>query len=96
MSDFLEDRIEVEDYIRQYFSLAVKRQTLTAAESQILQCAYGDADDFDQRVPSKAPPTPVCWVNENGLKARVAKSYAELAALWVRSDSKSSQSMGDS
>jgi len=77
MKDFLENRIVAKQYAEEYFTLMVKRMTLTDKESRILQQAYGDADDYE--------PDPMIelsnLIKEPQLKERVAKSLRELAEL---------------
>jgi hypothetical protein len=50
MKDFLDRRIDVRQYQGSYFDLSKKRFIVTEEEDEILQQAYGDADDFDDVV----------------------------------------------
>jgi hypothetical protein len=75
MRDYLEGRTDVQFYRQTYFALMKKRMNLSEDESRILQHAYGDADDYDQKV--RLPFT----LEESELKKRVAKSLQELAGM---------------
>jgi Bacterial self-protective colicin-like immunity len=75
MKDFLDGRVGVKDYQRQYFELNTKRVILSEEESKILQQAYGDADDFDDAVQL------AYTINEEQLKERVSVTLERLRRL---------------
>jgi len=75
MKDYVEGRIDAEQYRTTYFALLIKRMIVKVDESRILQQGYGDADDYDPTV------TLPYTLEESQLRERVAKSIAELESL---------------
>lgn len=75
MKDFLDRRIDVQQYCRSYCELNVKRIVVSEEESKILQQAFGDADDFDEVVHLE------CTISEAQLRERVAASLERLRTL---------------
>jgi hypothetical protein len=81
MRDFLERRIDADQYARSYFKLTVKRVNIPNEKvNRITQQAYGDADDYEPDIAIREPN----WIGESELRDRVAKSLRELAALGFR------------
>lgn len=75
MTDYLESKIDVQEYRKRIFD-AMKRGISTGeSEYQILQTAYGDADDFDAEIRLEYT------IEEPELRRRVTKSIEELALL---------------
>ena len=78
MSDFLDRHIDVRQYQRSYFELTTKRIIVSDEETEILQRAYGDADDFDDVVHL------AYTTSEEQLRERVSASLARLKILGHR------------
>jgi hypothetical protein len=76
MKDYLDQRIDVNQYQKMYFDMTIKLVTIPSGDvDRIIQQAYGDADDYDPVV--RLPYT----IEEPELRARVANSLRELASL---------------
>ena len=76
MKDFLDNLIDVHQYRRSYFGFALMRMgVLSDEEDQIIQRAYGDADDFDEVVQLEYT------IDERQLRQRVSVSLEKLKTL---------------
>ena len=76
MRDYLEQRVDASQYRSRLFSLFKQRMIVqNEVVSQVLQEAYGDADDYDPVV--RLPYT----IQEPELKARVQRSLERLGSL---------------
>lgn len=76
MNDYLEGRTDANEYRRTFFDFFNKRISIPDERaSQIIQAAYGDADDYDPNV--RLPYT----IERPELNERVRHSLAKLAAL---------------
>ena len=71
MKDFLDRRIDVQQYQRGYVELNAKRIIVSDEERKILQQAYGDTDDFDDVVQLNYT------INEEQLRERVSGSIGK-------------------
>ena len=74
MKDFLDGRIDVQQYTRSYFELNTKRIILSEEKGKMLEQGYG-ADDFDDLVHLAQA------IDEEQLRDRVSASLARLKML---------------
>jgi hypothetical protein len=76
MKDYVGLRIDADQYRQMYFELTKKRVHIpNDTVNQIIQQAYGDADDYDPTV------TLPYTLDDDDLRKRVAKSLDALAVL---------------
>jgi len=75
MENYLAERITVETYRSRFFELMKQRTNFTDDEFQIVQAAYGDADDYDAAVRLERT------IEEPELRTRIRKSVHDLKNL---------------
>jgi len=84
MNDYLNEKINVDEYTASYFKLNKKRVNIRdEAACLIVMQAFGDADDYEPDVTIRRSP----WIGEAELRTRVEKSLRELNALGYTSNS---------
>ena len=77
MKDFLACKISAMQYCRKYFSYSSKRLNILTDElDEIIQRAYGDADDYEEDPVLRKQDS--AWINEDQLREKVSKSLYEL------------------
>jgi Bacterial self-protective colicin-like immunity len=81
MRDYLDRRIDVEEYRKKYFELSKRRLNISNEQvDRIIQRSYGDADDYDALL--RLPYT----ITEPELRGRVADSLSQLSAMGYKAE----------